>query len=154
MCLSEKLGKAHFEITCKTSALGELGSAAGCFETVLLAFLHSGVAGQETILLEERSVLVGGEQESAGNTVTDGAGLAGNAAALNGGNDIAGAEKAGGLHGLTDEKLKSLKTKVIVDVSVVDGDGAGAVQCKRELSRRRICVCRFRKDRAFWADTF
>ena len=55
------------------------------------------------------------------------AGLAGNAAALHGGNDVHLAQGIGGVQGLTDHHLQGLQTEVIVDVAAVDGDGAGAV---------------------------
>ena len=59
--------------------------------------------------------------------MAQGAGLAGHAAALDGGNDVHLAQGIGGVQGLTDDHLQSLQTKVLVDAAAVDGDGAGAV---------------------------
>ena len=53
------------------SALAELRSATSCFETVLLAFLHSRVAGQETGGLQSGAVLGVQAQQRAGDAVTD-----------------------------------------------------------------------------------
>ena len=53
---------------CKTQyislALAQLGCAACSLQTVLLAFLHSGVAGQETGSLQSRAVALVNEEES------------------------------------------------------------------------------------------
>ena len=59
--------------------------------------------------------------------MTDSAGLAGNAAAVNGCFDIDLADGAGGDQRLTDDELQGLKTEVIVDITAVYGDSAGAV---------------------------
>ena len=60
--------------------------------------------------------------------MTQGAGLAGHAAAGHGGNDIHLAGVAGQLQGLTDDHLQGIQAEVIVDVTAVDGNGAGAVR--------------------------
>ena len=65
--------------------------------------------------------------QSAGNAVTDSAGLTGNAAAGDGDNDVDLAQQVGGDQGLTDDQLQGLQTEVVVDVAAVDDDGAGAV---------------------------
>ena len=54
--------------------LGELGSATGSLQTVLLALLHTRIAGQETGLLQNGAVILAGQQQSAGHTVTQSAG--------------------------------------------------------------------------------
>ena len=59
--------------------------------------------------------------------MTQGAGLAGNAAAFHGGNDVHLTQGIGGIQGLADHHLQGLQAEVIVDVAAVDGDGAGAV---------------------------
>ena len=66
-------------------SLGELGRAAGGFQAVLLALLHSGVAGQEPGGLQRGTISGVHHQKSSGDTVADGAGLAGHAAAADGG---------------------------------------------------------------------
>ncbi len=112
------------------SALAELRSAAGAFETVFLPFLHPRVAGEEARFLEggaEGLVIL---EQSSGNAVADGAGLAGHAAAGNAADNV---ELAGGLSqlkGLTDDELKGLETEILIYISVavraLDDDPAGA----------------------------
>ena len=109
------------------SALAELRCATSGFEAVLLALLHTRIAGQETGLLQDGAVLGVDQQQSAGNAVAQSAGLTGNAAAFNGGNDIDLAELLGSGERLTDDHLQGLETEILVDVAAVDGDGAGAV---------------------------
>ena len=77
--------------------------------------------------LQGGAVLLVGQQQSAGHTVTDGAGLAGDAAAGDGGHDVHLAQLLGGDQGLTDQELQGLQAEVIVDVTAVDGDGTSAV---------------------------
>ena len=98
-------------------SLGELGSATCGLQTVLLSFLHSGVAGQETGGLQGSAVLGVDGQQGAGDAVTDSAGLAGNAAAGDGDNDVNLAQHVGGDQGLTDDQLQGLQTEVVVDVA-------------------------------------
>ena len=107
-------------------SLGELGSPAGSLEAVLLPLLHSGVAGEEPGLLEDGAHLVAVLEESPGNAVADGAGLAGNAAAGDGADDVEPAQGVGEIQGLADQKLQGLQAEVIIDVPVVNGDLAGA----------------------------
>ena len=109
------------------SALGELGRAAGGLEAVLLSFLHSGVAGQKTGGFQRRTELRVQRQQRAGNAMTDGAGLAGNAAACYGADDIHFPHGVGGNQGLTNKQLQGIQTKIIVDFPAVDDNGAGAV---------------------------
>ena len=108
-------------------ALAELGSATGSLEAVLLTLLHTRIAGQETGGLEGGTVLGVDLQQSAGNAVTDSAGLAGHTAAGDGGLDVHLAQGIGGGQRLTHDELQGLQAKVIVDVPAVDGDSAGAV---------------------------
>ena len=108
-------------------SLGELGSATGGLQTVLLSLLHSGVAGQEAGGLQGCAVLSVDAEESAGNAMTDSAGLAGNAAALDGADDVNLADGVGADQGLTNDELQGIETEVVVDVTAVDDDGAGAV---------------------------
>ena len=54
--------------------------------------------------------------------MTQSAGLAGNAAAGNGGNDVHLAGVAGQIQGLTDHHLQGVQAEVIIDVPAVDGD--------------------------------
>jgi len=107
--------------------LAELRSAACGFETVLFTLFHSRVAGQQTGGLESGAVVLVHDEQRAGDAVADGAGLAGNAAAGNGGLDVDLADGAGGDQGLADDELQGLETEVIVDVTAVDRDDAAAV---------------------------
>ena len=79
------------------SALGELGRAAGGLEAVLLALLHTRVAGEEPGLLQNGVVVLADQQQSPGDAVAQGAGLAGDAAAGDGGHDVHFTGVAGGL---------------------------------------------------------
>ena len=58
--------------------------------------------------------------------MTDGAGLTGHAAALDGADDVNLAEGLGGDQRLTNDQLQGLEAKIIVDVTAVNDDGAGA----------------------------
>ena len=111
----------------KILALGELRCATSGLQTVLLALLHTRIAREETGLLQDGAVLGVDQQQSAGNAVAQSAGLTGNAAAFNGGNDVDLAELLGSGERLTDDHLQGLETEILVDVAAVDGDGAGAV---------------------------
>ena len=109
------------------SALAELRSAACSFETVLFALFHSRVAGQETGSLQSGAIVLIQNDEGAGDAMTDRAGLTGNAAAFDGGFHIDLADGAGSDQGLTDDELQGLKAEIIIDLTAVDGDNAGAV---------------------------
>ena len=54
------------------------------------------------------------------------AGLAGDAAAGDGSGDVHLADDAGGVQGLADHHLQGLQAEVLLDVTAIDGDGAGA----------------------------
>ena len=108
-------------------ALAELRRSARGLQAVLLALLHAGIAGQEPGLLQQGAVLGVHQQQSAADAVAQGAGLAGHAAALDGGNDVHLAQGIGGVQGLTDDHLQGLQAEVLVDIAAVDGDAAGAV---------------------------
>ena len=55
------------------------------------------------------------------------ASLAGDAAASDGSNDVDLANQTSGLQGLADDQLQGLQTEILVDLTTVDDDGAGAV---------------------------
>ncbi len=67
--------------------------------------------------LQGGAELLIGQQQGAGHTVTDGAGLAGDTAAGDGSNDVHLAQLLGGDQGLADQQLQGLQAKVIVDVT-------------------------------------
>ena len=95
-------------------------------QTSLLAFHDAGVAGQEASLLQHRTVLVALLQQGAAQAVTDSASLTGNTAAGNADDDVILALQAQQDQRRTDDQLQGLQTKVVVDVTIVDGDLAGA----------------------------
>ena len=107
-------------------SLGELRCTAGAFETVFLSFLHSRVAGQEASLLEHRTKGFVILQKRSCKTVTDRAGLTGHAAAGDAADDVELVVQFGHVEGLTNDELQRVETEVIVDISVVDRDLAGA----------------------------
>lgn len=76
------------------SALGELRCATCSLEAVLFTLLHSRVTGQETCGLQRCAVAVINEEQRAGDTMTDSAGLTGNAAACDGSFDVDLADSA------------------------------------------------------------
>ena len=102
--------------------LAELRCTTCCFEAVLLSFLHAGVSCQEACLFKGSAVLFICLAKGTCNTVTDGTGLAGEAAAANGNNYIVLIGSAEKLKGLTNDYLQGLKTEIAVDVLLVDGD--------------------------------
>ena len=108
------------------SALGELRSATGLFETVLLTLFHARIAGQETGGLEGSAEGLVHEAQGAGDAVADGAGLAGDAAAGDGAVDVDLIGDSDGVQGLTNDQLQGLQTEIIVDLATVDGDDAAA----------------------------
>ena len=107
-------------------SLGELRSATSGLQTVLLSFLHSGVTGQETGGLQRSTELGVDGQQGTGDAVTDSAGLAGNAAAADGNDNIDLVDQLSGDQGLTNDQLQGLQTEVIIDVAAIDDDGTSA----------------------------
>ena len=85
-------------LSCRLS-LAELRCATSGFEAVLLSLLHSGVAGQEPGGLQSGAILGVHLQQGAADAVADGAGLAGDPAAGDGGGDIHLAQQVCGVHG-------------------------------------------------------
>ena len=64
-------------------ALAELRRATGGLEAVFLSLLHSRISGQESGLLQHGSVVRICMQQSSGDSMTDGACLSGETAAVN-----------------------------------------------------------------------
>ncbi len=108
------------------SALAELRCATGAFETVFLSFFHSRVSGKESCLFEGGTKLFVILKERAGNTVADCACLTGNSAAAYAADDVKLLGCVCKSERLTYDELESFKTEIIVYVSVVDCDFAGA----------------------------
>ena len=103
-------------------SLGELGCATCSLEAVLLALLHARIAGQIAGLLDDRLVVLVRLHEGAGDAMTDGAGLAGEAAALAVDDDVELAGGFGQVQGLTDDHLQGLIAEVLVQGALVDDD--------------------------------
>ena len=97
-----------FDVSKLRLTLAELRSATCSLEAVLLAFLHARIAGEKTGLLERGAELGVDEKQGAGDAVAQGASLTGDAAALDGGNDVDLAELLGGDQRLTDDHLQGL----------------------------------------------
>ena len=66
------------------------------------------------------------EAQGAGQAVADSASLAGNTAAGNADDDIVLALQAQQDQRRTDDQLQGLQTEVVIDITIVDGDLAGA----------------------------
>jgi hypothetical protein len=100
--------------------------AAGLRLAVLLALDHAAVAGQEAALLQgaaQARLVIG---EGLRDAMADGAGLARQAAALNGGDDVVLAVAVGGDDRLLQHHLQDGTREIGVEVLVVDGDAARA----------------------------
>ena len=84
--------------------------------------LHTRIAAQEACSLQSSAVVGVSLQQSASETMTDSAGLTGDTAACNVGDDVELTGGAGNAEGLVDDELQGLETEVIVDGTAVDGD--------------------------------
>ena len=113
-------------LSCRLS-LAELRCATCSLEAVLLALLHTRIAGQEACLLQSSAVLIALLQQGAAQAVADSASLAGNTAAGNADDDVILALEAQQDQRRADDQLQGLQTEVVVDVTVVDGDLASAL---------------------------
>src|SRR5699024_2973800 len=118
--------RAFWKTFWEKSALGELRSATGSLEAVLLALLHARIAGQVAGLLQDGAVLLVLLQHGAADAVADGAGLAGNAAAGHADHHVELILDAQQDQRSADDQLQGLQAEVVVQITVVDGDLAGA----------------------------
>ena len=106
-------------------SLADLRSTTSALESVLLSLLHTRITSKEASLLKEGLVgLICGEK-STSNAVTDRTCLTGEATAVNVYNNVELANGIGNAEGLVNDKLHGVKTKVIADISAVDGNCAG-----------------------------
>ena len=95
-------------------------------QTVLFALLHSRIAGKEPCLFQRAAKLrICGEQR-AGDAVTNRARLAGRAAAVDVDVHVILFGKVRENQGRTDDHLEGFETEILVDVTLVDRDVAGA----------------------------
>src|SRR5690606_284979 len=97
----------------KRLALGELEGAAGLRAAVLLALHHASVAGEEAALLEHSAKLRFVEGERAGDAVAHGTGLAREAAAGDGGDDIVLAAAVRRFDGLLQDHLQNRPGEIL-----------------------------------------
>lgn len=107
-------------------SLTKLGSFTGFMKTVFLSLLHSGVAGKEACGLECGTVSSVGLAERSGNAVSDGAGLAGYAAAQYVDGYIELIAGSGKHEGLGYDILHRFEGEVFIQPSLVDDDGSFA----------------------------
>ena len=107
-------------------SLRELRSATSGFEAVLLSLLHTRVSGEETSGLQSRSVLCICLEQCTGDAVADSASLSGHTAALDVDQNIKLICILRQHERLANDGLQSLKSEVIIDVSLIDRDLAGS----------------------------
>src|SRR6476619_3347087 len=109
------------------SALAVLGSLAGLLEAGLLALDDAGVTREQPGLLQRRAVGLHVDRvERTGHAQAQRAGLAGDAAAVDAGDDVEAAHQVGVHEGLVDDLLVQLVREVVVERAAVDGPLAGA----------------------------
>ena len=119
-------------------SLRKLRCTSRAFKTVFLTLFHTRVTCQIAGFLEDRTILFVCLAQGAGDTVTDRACLACEAAAFDGNVDIKLTGCVGRLERLTDDNFQCLKSKIIFDVTLVDCDlafaGCQVYACDRFLS--------------------
>ena len=98
-----KTARRQFPQFCSELTLGELFTTTCLAKTDFLTFDFTSVTCNKTCLRQNRLESCIVIDQSAGNTVTDSAGLAGHAAAGDGGNDVHLAQLLGGDQGLADQ---------------------------------------------------
>ena len=87
------------------SSLAELRCSSSFLQAVFLTLFHAGVTGQEAFLLEDGAVFRVCLAEGSGDAVTDRAGLAGGAAALDGDVEVELTHGVRSFQRLTDDNL-------------------------------------------------
>src|SRR5687768_12299258 len=109
------------------SALREMRRLAGLVQTGLLALDDAGVTAEQAGLLGERAVGVEVDRVvGAGHAQAQRAGLAGDATAVDAGDDVEATLEVRRREGLVDDLLVQLVREVGVERATVDGPGAGA----------------------------
>ena len=111
----------HFDKIQKLT-FGELRRATSRFKTVFLTLFHSRVTGQESSLLEGGTEFCIVLKQSAGQAMADCAGLAGDAAALDGADDVEFTLGLSQCEGLTDDEFQRIQAEILFDVTAVDGN--------------------------------
>src|SRR4051812_32681188 len=123
---TRRLGAGPADCGTIALALGVLRSAA-CFATSDLLTLHlAGVAGDESGVAQlfAQGLIV--FHERTGNSVTDGAGLTGDATAVDLHREIKPGRQLHRLEGLTDDHPTRLATEELIEGAIVHRDLAGA----------------------------
>ncbi|EGE55629.1 hypothetical protein RHECNPAF_890041 [Rhizobium etli CNPAF512] len=110
----------------KRLTLGELEGAAGLCLAVLLAFDDAAVAGQEAALLQHRAQARLEVGERLGQAMANGTGLAGEAAAGNGCDDVELAVTGSRDDRLAQDHLQHRAGEIVREFLAVDDDLAGA----------------------------
>ena len=107
-------------------ALAELGTAASAVETVFLAFLHAGIAGQVTVIAQwlEQFLIEAAKRTGYGHAY--GTGLSGDAATLNASHDIDRALLANMVERFENSLLMLNARKELFERLAVDQDLAAA----------------------------
>src|SRR4029453_7342054 len=109
------------------SALGVLGRLAGLLEPVLLALDLAGVAGEEATLLQLGPQLLVEVDQGPGDGVAQGAGLAGDPAAVAVGEHVVALEGVGDPRRLGDEPAVGRVGEVVLEGAAVELERARAL---------------------------
>ena len=166
--VSEKKGPPDggpFEMESETfgSALGELEALAGAGATGLFAFLHAGIAGQESFLLERQAERFVDFEKGAAEREAKGTGLTIDAATGGFHQDIIAVNRIGDFQRTEDLVLKRDAAEVIGEITAIDLDssaaGLHANACDRGFAAScglnwGCCFAHGNKDQAgcgFWA---
>src|SRR5690606_9388770 len=108
-------------------ALRELRGLAGLLETGLLALDDAGVTSEEAGLLERGAVVLAVDLVGrAGDRETQRTGLAGGAASGDAGDHVVRADEVEQLERVGDELLVQLAREVLLELTAVHGERAGA----------------------------
>src|SRR6266540_512682 len=120
------------------SALGVLRSLAGLLEAVLLALDHAGVAGEETALLQLGPQLDVELDQGPGDAVAQRAGLPGDTAAVEAGDDVVALQRVGDPQRLGDDAAVGRVGEVVLERATVQLERAGPLDqtypCHRLLA--------------------
>ncbi len=106
--------------------LGELCTTASTAEAVLLAFLHTGIAGKESIVAERLEIFFCEADESAGESHADRASLAHRATAGDASDYIDFVRMADVVESLRDEASFAVASEILFEGSIVDGNFSGS----------------------------
>src|SRR5882757_517706 len=108
-------------------ALGELEAGPGALLSVLLALLHARIAREETGLLQAFAQLYVVDLQSPGDAVADGAGLSRRTAAVNRDDDVELVDRLRERKRLLDDHLEHFVAEVLIQRTLIDRDGPGAL---------------------------